>query len=67
MLFDDEIRHPPEYYLITSASLDVGTFRQRRYSSKTQGRIEWVKEHYNRYIYSIDRRCCHAPLIGYCI
>jgi hypothetical protein len=34
-LFDDEVRHPPKYYLAASANLDVGRLRQKRYSPKT--------------------------------
>lgn len=48
-LFNDEERHPPEYYLVESASLDVSRLRQRRYSPKTQGRLDWVKEHWDRW------------------
>jgi hypothetical protein len=39
-LFDDEVRHPPEYYLTTEANLDVGRLRQKRYSPKTQKRLD---------------------------
>jgi hypothetical protein len=31
-LFDDEVRHPPKYYLAAAANLDVGRLRQKRYS-----------------------------------
>ncbi|KAH8585358.1 hypothetical protein B0O99DRAFT_679450, partial [Bisporella sp. PMI_857] len=48
-LFDDEVRHPPEYYLAASANLDVGRLRQKRYSPKTQDRLDWVKDHHDRY------------------
>jgi hypothetical protein len=34
-LFDDEVRHPPEFYLAAEANLDVGRLRQKRYSPKT--------------------------------
>jgi hypothetical protein len=47
-LFDEEELHPPEHYLVESASLDVLRLRQRRYSPKTQGRFDWVKEHWDR-------------------
>jgi len=46
-LFDDEARHPPEYYLAASANLNVGRLRQKRYSPKTQGRFDWVKDHHD--------------------
>jgi hypothetical protein len=48
-LFDEEEQHPPEYYLAESASLDASRLRQRRYSPKIQGRLDWVKEHWDRY------------------
>jgi hypothetical protein len=35
---DDEVRHPPEYYLAVAANLDVG-LRQKRYSPKTQAAL----------------------------
>lgn len=44
-LFDDEERHPPEHYLSEAATLDVTRLRQRRYSPRTQGRLDWVREH----------------------
>jgi hypothetical protein len=50
-LFDDEEQRPPEYYLAESAGLDVSRLRQQRYSPKTQGRLDWVKEHWDRYEY----------------
>jgi hypothetical protein len=45
-LSDDEGPHPPEYYLAEAASLDVKRLRQRRYSLKTQERLDWVKDHW---------------------
>lgn len=48
-LFDDEVRHPPEHYLAAAANLDVRRLRQRRYSPRTQARLDWVKDHHNRY------------------
>lgn len=39
-LFDSEVRYPPEYYLAASANLDVGRLRQKRYSLKTQDRLD---------------------------
>jgi hypothetical protein len=48
-LFDDEERHPPEHYLSEAATLDVTRLRQRRYSPRTQGRLDWVREHCVQY------------------
>jgi hypothetical protein len=56
-LFDDEVRYPPEYYLAASANLDVGRLRQKRYSPKTQGRLDWVKDHHDQYEPNVDRLC----------
>ena len=39
-LSDSEVRHPPEYYIAASANLDVGRLRQKRYSPKTQDRLD---------------------------
>jgi hypothetical protein len=50
-LFGDEEQRPPEYYLAESAGLDVSRLRQQRYSPKTQERLDWVKEHWDRYEY----------------
>jgi hypothetical protein len=47
-LFNDEVRHPPEYYLPAAANLDVGRLRQKRYSPKTQSRLDWVKDHHDQ-------------------
>jgi hypothetical protein len=47
-LFDDEVRHPPKYYIAASANLDVGRLRQKRYSPKTQSRLDWVKDHHDQ-------------------
>jgi hypothetical protein len=44
-LFDDEERHPPEYYLNGAANLDVKRLRQKRYRPRTQSRLDWVKGH----------------------
>jgi hypothetical protein len=44
-LFDDEVRHPPEHYLIAAANLDVKRLRQQRFSPKTRDRLIVVKEH----------------------
>ena len=56
-LFDGEVRHPPEYYLAASANLDVGRLRQKRYSPKTQGRLDWVKDHHDQYVPNVNRLC----------
>jgi hypothetical protein len=47
-LFDDEVRHSPEYYLAASSNLDVGRLRQKRYSLKTQGRLDWIKKQHDQ-------------------
>ena len=44
-LFDDEVWHPPEYYLTGAANLNVNRLQQRRYSPRTQNWLDWVKEH----------------------
>jgi hypothetical protein len=54
-LFEDEVRHPPEYYLTAAAKVDVRRLRSRRYSPKTQDRLDWVKEHHDWYKQIIDR------------
>jgi len=46
-LSDDEGQHPPEYYLAEAANLDVKRLRQRRYSPKTQDRLDWVKDYFH--------------------
>ena len=38
-LFDDEERHPPEYYTSAVANLDVTQLWQKRYSPRTQERL----------------------------
>ncbi len=47
-LSDDEDQRPPEYYLAEASNLDVKRLRQRRYSPKTQERLDWVKGHWHR-------------------
>ena len=49
-LSDSDVRHPPEYYIAASANLDVGRLRQKRYSPKTQDRLDWVLEHCDKYV-----------------
>jgi len=56
-LFDDEVRHPPEYCLAAAANLDVGRLRQKRYSPRTQSRLDWVKDQHNQYEPNLDQRC----------
>ena len=40
LLFGDEERHPPEYYLNRAANLDPQRLRQKRYKPKTQDRLD---------------------------
>jgi hypothetical protein len=47
-LSDDEEQRPLEYYLAEASNLDVKRLRQRRYSPKTQDRLDWVKDHWHR-------------------
>jgi hypothetical protein len=47
-LFNDEVRHPPEHYLTSTAKLNVEQLRQQRYSSNTQDQIDQVKDHHFR-------------------
>jgi hypothetical protein len=47
--FDDEARHPPEYYRAKAANLDMQRLRQKRYSPKTQAQLDRVKEHHDQY------------------
>jgi hypothetical protein len=56
-LLEGEVRHPPEYYLAAAANLDVGRLRQKRYSPKTQERLDWVKDHHDQYGPNLDRLC----------
>jgi hypothetical protein len=48
-LFEDEVRRPPECYQAGAANLDVQRLRKERYSPRTQARLDWVKEHHDRY------------------
>jgi hypothetical protein len=45
-LFDNEERHPLEYYLDRVAKLDPKRLWQKRYRKRTQKRLDWVTEHY---------------------
>jgi hypothetical protein len=55
-LFDGEVRNPPEYYLAASANLDVGRLRQKLYSTKTQRRLDWVKDQYDQYVHRLYKK-----------
>jgi hypothetical protein len=46
-LFDNEVRHSPEYYIAVSANLDIGRLRQKHFSPKTQRHLDWIKDHYD--------------------
>jgi len=48
-LLDSEVQLPPEYYRAKAANLDVGRLRQKRYSPKTQDRLDWVKYHHDQF------------------
>ncbi|KKZ61922.1 hypothetical protein EMCG_00484 [[Emmonsia] crescens] len=48
-LQNEEEEHPPEYYMQLEASLDPSTLRQLHYSPNMQARLDWVKEHWERY------------------
>jgi hypothetical protein len=56
-LFDDKVQHLSEYYLAALANLDVGRLWQKRYSSKIQGCLDWVKDHHNQYEPNVDQLC----------
>jgi hypothetical protein len=47
-LSDDEGQRPPEYYLAEVANLDVKRLRQRRYSPRTQEKLDWLKDHFRQ-------------------
>jgi hypothetical protein len=44
----NEEEHPPEHYLAEEANLDPSCLRQRRYSPRTQEKLDWVKEHWEQ-------------------
>jgi hypothetical protein len=52
--FDNKVQHLPEYYLAVSANLDVGQLWQKCYSPKTQGCLDWVKDHHDQYEPNVD-------------
>jgi hypothetical protein len=47
-LFEDEVEHPPEYYLAAAENLDVSQLRQQRYSPKTREKLEDTRHFWNR-------------------
>jgi hypothetical protein len=47
-LQNGEEESPPEHYLAKEANLDPSTLRQRRYSPKTQERLDYVREHWEK-------------------
>ncbi|KAE9373871.1 hypothetical protein N431DRAFT_407568 [Stipitochalara longipes BDJ] len=54
-LFDDEVRHPPEYYLNGAANLDVQRLRQQRFGKKTRARLVVVKEYCIQYCTFVNK------------
>jgi hypothetical protein len=48
LLFDDEKQYPPEYYQAESDSLDVSRLRQKRYSDKTQAKLNETMDYWDR-------------------
>ena len=46
--FDDEDQLPPEHYLAQAESLDVSRLRQKRYSDRTQERLDETRWYWNR-------------------
>ena len=56
-LFDDEVQHLPKYYLAALANLDIRQLWQKRYSPKTQGCLDQVKDHHNQYKPNVDQLC----------
>lgn len=47
-LMNQDEEKPPEYYLAEEANLDPSRLRQRRYSPRTQEKLDWVKEHWGQ-------------------
>lgn len=47
-LYEDEVEHPPEYYLAAADTLDVSQLRQQRYSPRTQEKLEETRHLWNR-------------------
>lgn len=44
----NEEEYPPEHYIEEEANLDPSRLRQRRYSPRTQEKLDWVKEHWEQ-------------------
>ncbi|CRG92724.1 Putative membrane protein ycf1 [Talaromyces islandicus] len=62
-LFEDEVEHPPEYYLAAAENLDVSQLRQERYSPKTRKQLDDTGHFWKRYCRFIHREpteCFHA-------
>ncbi|OJD10005.1 hypothetical protein ACJ73_09982, partial [Blastomyces percursus] len=51
----NEEEHLPEHYLEEEANLDPSSLRQRRYSPRTQEKLDWVKEHWEQYCKFVKR------------
>lgn len=45
---DDEEQHSTEYYLTEAECLDVSQLRQRRYSPKTQEKLNETRDYWDR-------------------
>lgn len=45
---DDEEQHPTEYYLAEAECLDTSQLRQRRYSPKTQEKLDETRGYWDR-------------------
>lgn len=43
ILYEDEVRHPPEHYRVEAAKLDMQRLRQQRYSPLTRQQIDRVR------------------------
>ncbi|KGQ00729.1 hypothetical protein PAAG_12607 [Paracoccidioides lutzii Pb01] len=54
LLLNDE-EHPPEHYLAEEADLEPSCLRQRRYSPRTQEKLDWIKEHWEQYCKFVHR------------
>lgn len=46
----DEGQLPPEHYLAEAEALNVSRLRQKRYSDKTQDKLDETVEYWNRYV-----------------
>lgn len=47
-LFEDEVLHPPEYYLAEAENLDASQLRQQRYSPRTREKLEKTRHYWDR-------------------